>query len=110
MSPVLFTVSPASAAGGGPAVNLTATGVGFTRNDVLTFNAAALSTTYVSSTTLTAVIPASHAAHAGHRHRAGERFHGCGALAGATVSRPRGAGDYHAYAQLGDRRFAEPSR
>jgi uncharacterized protein (TIGR03437 family) len=58
VSPVLFTVSPASAPGGGPAVNLTATGVGFTRNDVLTFNAAALATTYVSSTVLTAVIPA----------------------------------------------------
>ena len=58
VSPVLFTVSPASAAAGGPAVNITATGVGFTRNDVLTFNAAALATTYVSSTALTAAIPA----------------------------------------------------
>ncbi len=58
VSPVLFTVSPALAAGRGPAVNLTASGVGFTRNSVLTFSAAALSTTYVSSTTLTAVIPA----------------------------------------------------
>ena len=48
VSPVLFTVSPASAPGGGPAVNITATGVGFTRSDVLTFSAAALSTTYVS--------------------------------------------------------------
>ena len=58
VSPVLFTVGPASAPGGGPAVNITATGVGFTRSDVLTFSAAALSTTYVSSTALTAVIPA----------------------------------------------------
>ncbi len=58
VAPVLFTVSPAWAAGGGPAVGITATGVGFTRHDVLTFNAAALSTTSVSSTTLTAVIPA----------------------------------------------------
>ena len=58
VSPVLFTVGPASVPGGGPAVNITAAGVGFTPNDVLTFSAAALSTTYVSSTTLTAVIPA----------------------------------------------------
>jgi uncharacterized protein (TIGR03437 family) len=58
VSPVLFTVSPPWAAGGGPAANITATGVGFTPNDVLTFNAAALSTTFVSSTTLRAVIPA----------------------------------------------------
>jgi uncharacterized protein (TIGR03437 family) len=58
VSPVLFTVNPAQSASGGPAANLTATGVGFTRNDVVTFNAAALSTTYVSSTTLTALIPA----------------------------------------------------
>src|ERR1039458_10905729 len=52
------SVSPLSASIGGAAVNLTATGVGFTRNSVFTFNAAALSTIYVSSTTLTAVIPA----------------------------------------------------
>ena len=58
VSPVLLTVSPLSASIGGAAVNLTAAGVGFTRNSVLTFNAAALSTIYVSSTTLTAVIPA----------------------------------------------------
>ena len=58
VSPVLFTVSPALAAGGGPAVNITATGVGFTRSDVLTFSTAVLSTTYVGSTTLTAAIPA----------------------------------------------------
>jgi uncharacterized protein (TIGR03437 family) len=58
VSPVLFTVSPAAAAGGGPAVNITATGVGFTRSSVLAFSTAALPTSYVSSTTLTAVIPA----------------------------------------------------
>jgi uncharacterized protein (TIGR03437 family) len=58
VSPVLFTVSPSSAAAGGPSVNITATGVGFTRTDVLTFNAAALPTTYVSSTTLTGAVPA----------------------------------------------------
>ena len=105
MSPVLFTMSPAQSASGGPAVNLTASGVGFTRNDVVTFNAAALSTTYVSSTTLTAVIPARNAAYTGHRDRAGERFHRSGALAAATVPRRRGAGDFHAHAHLGDGRF-----
>ena len=57
VSPVLFTVNPATAPGGSPAVNLTCTGMGFTRNDVITFNATALATTYVSSTALTAVIP-----------------------------------------------------
>ncbi len=58
VSPVLFSVDPAWAAAGGPAVNLTATGVGFTRNGVLTFNGAVLVTTYVNSTMLSAALPA----------------------------------------------------
>lgn len=63
ISPVLFSVSPAAAVVAGPAVTITATGVGFTRADMLVFNAAGqqspLTTTYVNSTTLTATIPAS---------------------------------------------------
>lgn len=63
VSPVLFAIGPASAAGGAAPVTITATGVGFTSNTGLNITvsgqAARLATTYVSSTTLTAVIPAS---------------------------------------------------
>ncbi|HEV3199066.1 MAG TPA: IPT/TIG domain-containing protein [Bryobacteraceae bacterium] len=62
ISPVLFTISPAAAVVASPVVTITAAGAGFTRADVLVFNAAgqqsALTTAYVSSTTLTATIPA----------------------------------------------------
>lgn len=63
VSPVLFAIGPASAAGGAGSVTITATGVGFTANTGLTITAAGqatrLATTYVNSTTLTAMIPAS---------------------------------------------------
>ena len=63
VSPVLFTISPTTSVAAGPPVMITATGVGFTGNDVLVFNASGqpstLVTTYVNATTLTATIPAS---------------------------------------------------
>jgi uncharacterized protein (TIGR03437 family) len=63
ISPVLFMISPATSVAAGPPPMLTATGVGFTNNDVLMFTASGqpstLVTTYVNSTTLTATIPAS---------------------------------------------------
>jgi len=63
VSPVLFSISPASAAATGPAVALTATGAGFTRNNFLVLTQAGsqtpLATTCVNTTTLTAVVPAS---------------------------------------------------
>jgi uncharacterized protein (TIGR03437 family) len=58
ISPVLFAISPAIAVVGSPAVTITATGVGFTRADMLVFNASPLSTAYINSTMLTATIPA----------------------------------------------------
>jgi uncharacterized protein (TIGR03437 family) len=69
LSPVLFAISPPSAAAAGPAVTITATGAGFTRNSILVFNAwgqqSQLATTYVNSTTLTATIPAGALRNAG---------------------------------------------
>ena len=63
VSPVLFGISPAASVAAGPAVTIMATGVGFTSNSVLALTASGqqspLVTTYVNSTTLTAVIPAS---------------------------------------------------
>lgn len=63
VSPVLFGISPGAAAAAGPAVTVAAAGLGFTRNSVLLLSQAArnptfLTTTYVGSTSLTAVIPA----------------------------------------------------
>ena len=58
ISPVLFSLSPASAAALGPAIAITAAGAGFTPNSVLRFNTFGLVTAYVNSTTLTAVVPA----------------------------------------------------
>lgn len=54
IAPVLFSVSPASAVAGSPAVTITLSGAGFTANTAV----AGFATTYVSATTLTAVIPA----------------------------------------------------
>ena len=62
VSPVLFTIGPTAAAAGGPAVTITATGIGFTRNNVLALTVkgqlSSLATTYVKSTTLSAIVPA----------------------------------------------------
>ena len=59
ISPVLFSIAPATAPVRSSSVTITASGVGFTRNSVLVFSGLALATTYVSSTSLTAKIPAS---------------------------------------------------
>jgi uncharacterized protein (TIGR03437 family) len=56
---VLFSLSPATAPAQSSALQLTATGTGFTPKNVVTFSGAALPTTYVSPSTLTATIPAS---------------------------------------------------
>ena len=58
VSPVLFSLNPASARASSPAITITATGAGFTPNSILRFNTFGLVTTYVNSTTLTAVVPA----------------------------------------------------
>jgi Putative Ig domain len=57
--PVLNSISPTSATGGGGAFTLTANGSGFTSGTVVLWNGGALATTYISDTKLTAAAPAS---------------------------------------------------
>lgn len=56
---ILTSIQPASGNLGDPATTITLTGAGFLSTSVAQFNGAALTTTYVSPTTLRAVIPAS---------------------------------------------------
>jgi uncharacterized protein (TIGR03437 family) len=62
VSPVLLTVSPTAAVVAGPAITITVTGAGFTRNNVVVLHASGpssqLVTAYVNPAILTAVIPA----------------------------------------------------
>jgi hypothetical protein len=55
----LTELNPVSAAAGSGSFHLTATGDGFTAQSVINFNGAALTTTFVSATSLTATAPAS---------------------------------------------------
>jgi hypothetical protein len=57
--PTLTAISPASAIAGSGPVTLTATGANFVSTSIVQVNGANRSTTFVSSTQLTAVIPAS---------------------------------------------------
>lgn len=57
--PVLTSISPTSAVGGGPAFTLTVTGGNFVSGSVVKWGGAARTTTFVSSTQLTAAIPSS---------------------------------------------------
>ena len=57
--PTLSGVTPNSATAGSAALTITASGSGFIPASVIEWNGAALGTTYVSSTSLTAQIPAS---------------------------------------------------
>ena len=61
----LTSVNPNTAATGDPATTITLTGTRFTSSSVAYWNGAALTTTFVSSTSLTATIPASYLATAG---------------------------------------------
>lgn len=63
--PALTGISPNSATSGSAAVSVTASGSGFVQTSVVEWNGATLSTTYVSSTSLTAQIPASDLSAAG---------------------------------------------
>ena len=56
--PVLNSISPTSVAVGSPAFTLSVSGSNFNASSVVNFNAQSLSTTFVSSTALTASIPA----------------------------------------------------
>src|SRR5215469_8191047 len=64
-APVLSSISPAAASAGGAAFTLTATGSNFTNSSIVQVNGAGRTTTFVSSTQLTAAIPASDIAAAG---------------------------------------------
>ena len=57
--PILLSVLPSSVVAGGPAFTLQLTGVGFTSASTVLINGNARTTTYVSSTSLTAQVPAS---------------------------------------------------
>ncbi len=59
------TLAPNSATALGPQFTLTVNGSGFASNTVIYFNAAAQTTTFVSGTQLTAMIPATAIATAG---------------------------------------------
>jgi hypothetical protein len=64
-APTLTSISPSSATHGGPAFTLTATGTGYVASSAIEWNGAKLTTKYVSSTTLTATVPAADIATAG---------------------------------------------
>src|SRR6266850_44242 len=63
--PSLASLTPSTAAAGGPAFTLTADGTGFVSGATLLWNGAARTTTFVSATRVTAAIPASDIAAAG---------------------------------------------
>jgi YVTN family beta-propeller protein len=63
--PALVSLSPASAAAGGSAFVLTLTGTNFVSNTVVQWNGMALTTTFVSSTQISAIVPSSDIAIAG---------------------------------------------
>jgi hypothetical protein len=63
--PAISALSPASADAGGPAFTLTVNGSGFIASSVASWNGEALSTSYVSGTELTVMIPATDIATTG---------------------------------------------
>src|SRR5262250_101257 len=64
-APVLSSISPTAASAGGTPFTLTATGSTFTNGSIVQGNGAGRTTTFVSSTQLTAAIPATDIAAAG---------------------------------------------
>ncbi len=63
--PVLSTIAPNNATAGGSAFALTANGTNFINGSTINWNGAALSTTYINATQLSAVVPAVNIAAAG---------------------------------------------
>ena len=64
-TPTLSSISPASAMAGGAAFTLTATGTKFTNTSIINWNGTALTTTFISATSLTASVPSANIANAG---------------------------------------------
>ena len=65
MPPTLTNISPASAPAGSPDTTIAATGTNFVSGATVDFNGTPLATTFVSSTQLTAIIPAADLSAAG---------------------------------------------
>ncbi len=63
--PTLTAISPSTKVAGSASFTLTATGTNFTTASVIKWNGTSLTTTYVSTTSLTASIPAANVASAG---------------------------------------------
>lgn len=59
IAPNITGISPTTVAAGGPDLTLTVNGAGFGADSVVSFNSTALATTVVSSTQVTATVPAS---------------------------------------------------
>ncbi len=64
-TPAITTLSPNNASVGGPQFTLTVTGSNFTTGSAIYWNNASVTTTYASTTSLTATIPASALQNAG---------------------------------------------
>lgn len=64
-APTIASLAPATAVAGSGAFMLTVNGTGFVAGSVVTFNGTALTTTFVSTTQLTAAVPAAAIATAG---------------------------------------------
>jgi hypothetical protein len=58
-APTITSISPTGVPAGSPSQTLTVTGTGYISSTAATLNGAALQTTYVSATSLQAVVPAS---------------------------------------------------
>ncbi len=74
-TPGITGLSPSSAAPGSPDTTLTVNGVNLNPSSVVQWNAAALTTTFVSATQLTAVIPAADLGYRRHGQRHGVQSH-----------------------------------
>ncbi|MCX6291107.1 MAG: hypothetical protein NT126_05020 [Bacteroidetes bacterium] len=64
-SPVLSSITPSSATAGTSSISITLTGSNFVTGSVVNWNGSALSTTYVSATQLTAIVPSANLVAAG---------------------------------------------
>lgn len=63
--PAVSSISPASANAGGPSFTITVTGTNFINGSVIKWNTTTLTTTYISTTKLSAVVPSSNISAAG---------------------------------------------
>jgi hypothetical protein len=81
-TPSITTIDPTCVAPGGPGFTLTVNGTNFVATSIVNWNATALTTTFVSSTQLTATVPAAFIATAG---TASVTVVSCGATSNAVT-------------------------